>query len=335
MRVNTSARKPTSDELLEQIFDCMQELFEQKEFSRTLSSLNTLGKTLVGSDRCSFWYWDKRNHQLWTLAATGVDKIIIPENTGLVGASIMNNEVLFINDPYNDPRFNSSVDKKTGYVTKSILVVPVTNQKGDVIGAYQAINKLYGEEFAQTDVKRLCLAAAFLAKTLESHLLYNEALEDQLTGLRNRRGFFEHYEKAIKPLVAGGIDCSLIICDIDHFKKVNDTYGHNAGDAMLRHVADTFRANTRVDDGVFRWGGEEFIIILPRTDLNGCYEFSERIRKIIEESKCEFEGTTIRATMSFGINSLDRNTTISDTIKAADERLYIAKESGRNRVVRD
>ena len=112
----------------------MERLFEEKELSETLHLLTDLGKTLVNSDRASFWFWDKKNHQIWTLAALDISKITIPENTGLVGASIMNNELLVINDPYNDPRFNSDVDKSSGYVTKSILTVPVTNSEGKVIG---------------------------------------------------------------------------------------------------------------------------------------------------------------------------------------------------------
>ncbi|MGN0643139.1 MAG: diguanylate cyclase [Huintestinicola sp.] len=331
--MNTAVqKKPTSDELLEQIFKCMDILFREKELSAILKQLNDLGKILVFADRCSFWYWDKRAHKLWTLDAHGVDKITIDEGSGLVGYAISHNENLVINDPYNDSRFNSSVDKKTGYKTESILVTPVTNIDGEVIGAYQAINRLYDEKFSDDDIKRLSLAAAFLGKTLESHLLYNAALEDQLTGLRNRRGFFENYNKNIVPLLESGGIATVIICDIDHFKRVNDTYGHNAGDAVLRMVADTFRDNARVDDGVFRWGGEEFIFMLPRTTLEGGVEFAERMRKAVEANRCQFEDLTIKVTMSFGVSQINNDITIDENIKDADGKLYIAKESGRNQV---
>lgn len=326
--------KPTSDQLLERIFHYMHLLFEEKELSKILELLNDLGKTLVYSDRCSFWFWDKKAKQLWTLAAHGVNKITIAENTGLVGYSVMNNELLIINNPYEDSRFNPDVDKATGYHTESILVTPVTNINGEVIGAYQALNKLYGEKFCEDDNKRLSLAAAFLAKTLESHLLYNAALEDQLTGLRNRKGFFEHYEKSIVPLIKSSGVASLIICDIDHFKSVNDTYGHNAGDAVLKHVADIFRKNIRVDDGVFRWGGEEFIFLLPRSDIEGAAICAEGLRSEIEASECHFEDLTLKITMSFGVEQITTDTSISDIIKKADTKLYTAKETGRNKVVK-
>lgn len=326
----------TSDELLEKIFYCMERLFEENELSGALHLLTELGKTLVNSDRASFWFWDKKKHEIWTMAALDISKITIPENTGLVGASIMNNELLVINDPYNDPRFNSDVDKSSGYVTKSILTVPVTNSEGKVIGAYQAVNKLdeNGEDsaFNETDIKRIKLATAFCGRTLESYLLYNESVEDQLTGLKNRRGLYIHYEKFITPVLASK-KASIIICDIDHFKRVNDTWGHNAGDAVLKHVANTYLGLVGIDDGIFRWGGEEFIMLLPGKDLMEAADFAEHCRKTIEASVCHFEDLDIKVTMSFGVSELNAALDTAENVKDADAKLYYAKENGRNRVI--
>ena len=314
----------------------MERLFDEKELSSTLHLLTDLGKTLVNSDRASFWFWDKKHHEIWTMAALDISKITIPENTGLVGASIINNELLVINDPYNDPRFNSDVDKSSGYVTKSILTVPVTNSEGKVIGAYQAVNKLNenGNDapFTDTDVKRIKLATAFCGRTLESHLLYSESVEDQLTGLKNRRGLYTHYEKFIVPILATK-KASIIICDIDHFKRVNDTWGHNAGDAVLKYVADTYQNLAGIDDGVFRWGGEEFIMLLPGKDLMAAADFAEKCRQTIEASVCHFEDLDIKVTMSFGVSELDAALDTAENVKSADAKLYYAKENGRNRVI--
>ncbi len=334
--MDTTKKALSSDELLEKIFYYMERLFEEKELSETLHLLTDLGKTLVNSDRASFWFWDKKNHQIWTLAALDISKITIPENTGLVGASIMNNELLVINDPYNDPRFNSDVDKSSGYVTKSILTVPVTNSEGKVIGAYQAVNKLDEDgndsAFTEADIKRIKLATAFCGRTLESHLLYSEATEDQLTGLKNRRGLYTHYEKCILPILSKK-NASIIICDIDHFKRVNDTWGHNAGDAVLKHVANTYLSLVGIDDGVFRWGGEEFIMLLPGKDMMQAAEFAERCRQTIEASVCHFEDLDIKVTMSFGVSALDPQLTTAENVQSADEKLYYAKSHGRNRVI--
>ena len=334
--MENNKKQLTSDELLEKIFYCMERLFEENELSGALHLLTELGKALVNSDRASFWFWDKKKHEIWTMAALDISKITIPENTGLVGAAIMNNELLVINDPYNDPRFNSDVDKSSGYVTKSILTVPVTNSEGKVIGAYQAVNKLdengMDSAFNETDIKRIKLATAFCGRTLESYLLYNESIEDQLTGLKNRRGLYIHYEKFIAPILASK-KASIIICDIDHFKRVNDTWGHNAGDAVLKHVANTYLGLVGIDDGIFRWGGEEFIMLLPGKDLTQAADFAEHCRKTIEASVCHFEDLEIKVTMSFGVSELNADLDTAENVKDADAKLYYAKENGRNRVI--
>jgi len=326
----------SSDELLEKIFYYMSKLFEEKELSKTLFLLTDLGKTLVNSDRASFWFWDKRKHVAWTLAALGIDTITIPENTGLVGAAMMGNEILIINNPYEDPRFNPDVDKSSGYVTKSILTMPVTNSEGKVIGAYQAVNKINTDgsegEFTGEDVKRLSLATAFCGRSLESYVLHNEAIEDPLTGLRNRRGLHTYYERRISTN-KNADTTSIIMCDIDHFKRVNDTYGHNAGDEVLKHVANTLSSSIGIDDGAFRWGGEEFILLLSHRDMKDAAEFAEGLRKAIEADVINFEGTDIKITMSFGVSLIDPKLTTEENVEGVDAKLYYAKEHGRNRVI--
>lgn len=326
----------SSDELLEKIFYYMSRLFEEKELSTTLFLLTDLGKTLVNSDRASFWFWDRRKHTVWTLAALGTDTISVPENSGLVGASMMNNQIVIVNDPYSDPRFNPEVDKETGYFTKSILTMPVTNSEGKVIGAYQAINKINTDgtegKFTEEDVKRLSLATAFCGRSLESYMLYNEAMEDPLTGLRNRRGLHAHYERRIATLRIYE-KASIIMCDIDHFKHVNDTYGHNAGDEVLKYVANLLQNSIRIDDGAFRWGGEEFILLLPHKSTAEAIILAERLRTLIEESVINFEGTDIKITMSFGVSEINPELTTEENVEAVDAKLYYAKEHGRNRVI--
>ena len=224
-------KKPLkAEEMLEQIFYYMNQLVNEKDFTTTVMLLTDLGRTLVNSERASFWYWDRKKHQYWTLAALGSERIVVPENSGIVGVSIAKKETIVINNPYEDSRFNPQVDKDTGYVTKSILCMPVTNARGEVIGAYQAINKLGENEessFDEQDVRHLTMAAIFCGKTLESHMLYKESHEDPLTGLKNRRGFYAYFGDEVEPRMEK--ECvSAIMCDIDFFKKVNDTYGHNA-----------------------------------------------------------------------------------------------------------
>ncbi len=324
-----------AEELLEQIFYYMGQLVNEKDFSASMLLLTDLGRVLVNSERASFWYWDTRKKQYWTLAALDSQRIIVPEGTGIVGASIQNNETITINNPYEDPRFNPQVDKETGYVTKSILCMPVTNTAGKVIGAYQAINKLDDEgesAFDERDVRRMALAAMYCGKNLESQLLYQEAHMDQLTGLKNRRGFYEYYEDVIEPGLQEHI-FSVVMCDIDHFKNVNDTYGHNAGDVVLVHISSMLQEAMQEKGAVVRWGGEEFIMLLPDQTLKQAAGFAELLRKKVEASICTFEDLSLKVTMSFGVNELSRDKSSDENIKEVDEKLYRAKTTGRNKVV--
>lgn len=328
--------KLDAEELLEKIFYYMTRLLEVKEFSTTVDLLTDLGSTIVNADRASFWFWDKNTKQYWTLSAVGNSKITIPENTGIVGQSITGNKVVLCNAAYCEKDFNSTVDERTGYVTKSILCMPITDIENDVIGAFQVINKINenGEagEFGEKDVKRLSIVAAFCEKSLESYLLYNEAAIDQLTGLKNRYAFYDYYNKKVVP-VLNTMEVSFIMCDIDHFKNVNDTYGHNAGDIILKNVADIFKNNIDGKDEVVRWGGEEFIFILRGKKIAETLEIAEKIRREIEKTIFEVEKEKLNITMSFGVYEIDKNNSLDKNVKQVDDRLYTAKRTGRNKVV--
>lgn len=326
-----------AEELLEKIFFFMNEMVDTKDFSSTVLLLTELGRTLANSERASFWYWDKAKKEYWTLVALDSPRITVPEGSGIVGASIENNETILINSPYEDERFNPEVDKQTGYQTRSILCIPVTNSRGEVIGAYQAINKMDDKGywyFDERDQNRLTMAAVFCGKTLESQILYSESQLDQLTGLKNRRGYYEYYEKNIHPYLLHQ-SCSVIMADIDFFKRVNDTYGHNAGDVVLKCIAAILRNSVGTAGEVIRWGGEEFVILMRGCAVSQAAVFAEQIRKRVETSICYFEDIPIRVTMSFGVKALQSDLSPEENVKGVDEKLYEAKASGRNRVVSD
>ncbi len=167
--------------------------------------------------------------------------------------------------------------------------------------------------------------------------LYREMSNiDHLTRLTNRRSFIEISESELLRTKHNPV--ALIACimvDIDHFKSINDTYGHPAGDTVLVKVANTLRENAREYDEVGRYGGEEFAVLLPMTTLDKAINVAERQRTRIAETEITVDGRSIRVTASFGVACLPaagiRN--INDLLKAADEALYNAKQTGRNRVV--
>ena len=335
----------TARELLDDIFSVMQRLYDEIHLrkngmgshERVFDIFAELGRTLAGADRASFWRWDRSAHKLVTTTATGTDQIIIDENAGMVGQALTENRPILTNDPYNHPNFNPEVDKQTGYVTKSVLVLPVANCRGETIGAFQVINKLDGNGFNEAeDVKRLSIAAFICGMALESDLFLADSERDKLTELKNRFGFHSDCRTKYRNLfgLTNTTDSvSLIICDIDFFKKVNDTYGHNAGDAVLMHVAGILKSEIRAGDSAYRWGGEEFVIVLEGSGLKDARLVAERIRRAVEKSVCRHDKQEIRVTMSFGCAKFEPERSVEENIQVADRRLYRAKESGRNRVI--
>jgi len=157
---------------------------------------------------------------------------------------------------------------------------------------------------------------------------------DGLTGLWNRRHFDEQLERVLNETDRFGGSCALVICDIDFFKKVNDTYGHDAGDAVLQRVSAVLREGVRTVDVCARLGGEELALILPQTSLGGAEDLAERLRQRIEAMAVAHGGVTIRVTVSMGVATYAAGSNAKGTLfKRADERLYAAKHGGRNRVV--
>jgi two-component system cell cycle response regulator len=170
-----------------------------------------------------------------------------------------------------------------------------------------------------------------LAATRAVHDAERRAVVDSLTGLRNRREF----ERVLGAFGQGsrGTPATLIYVDLDHFKKLNDTLGHPAGDAALKHVARLLEAAVRDGDLVARIGGEEFAVWLPRTALREGIEVAERIRRSVAERALTWSGSVYPLTTSCGIASCPEH--VGDVLNlpaAADAALYRAKESGRNRV---
>jgi diguanylate cyclase (GGDEF)-like protein len=163
--------------------------------------------------------------------------------------------------------------------------------------------------------------------------LSRAARSDPLTGLMNRRAMVERFEYQLSHYQRNRIPFAVLMGDIDHFKRINDTCGHAEGDRVLISIAKSIRENLRSQDLLARWGGEEFLILLPDTDLEGGITVAEKIRLQIAQSGFRREKKGLALTISFGVACYTNEQSIDDCIKAADEALYRAKHAGRNRVV--
>ena len=168
--------------------------------------------------------------------------------------------------------------------------------------------------------------------TTESITLDTYASYDTLTGLLNRRSIDSHLDKLYKEHYHDEEAFSVIMCDIDHFKSVNDTYGHDAGDYILKEVASVISNEVRDDDVVGRFGGEEFLIVL-RKNKQTAVKLAERIRLQIEAHEFTYKNEVLHITLTLGVSSYHNGADISSLIKSADKKLYRGKENGRNQVV--
>jgi len=162
--------------------------------------------------------------------------------------------------------------------------------------------------------------------------LSKEVKTDFLTNIANKKALQEELKKQESSFKRYNTNYSVVFFDIDHFKNINDTYGHDAGDVILKSLGLLFRRYARDVDMIGRFGGEEFVAILPNTPKDGAYRFAEKLREIIEKTKFMYKKTRIKVTVSAGVASRDEVNSKEELLKKADERLYLAKKNGRNRV---
>ena len=218
--------------------------------------------------------------------------------------------------------------------SKNIPVIFIT-AKGDIedvvkgfeAGAVDFIMKPFRQEEVLARVRTHLTLSAALKKLIQ------DSETDPLTGLFNRRTFLKRIDNEAARFKRSQKPFSILFGDIDFFKKINDTFGHAAGDAVLVSISKLLDTEKREIDQISRWGGEEFLILLPETGLNGAVLLGNKIREKISAQSIMHEGKEIKVTMSFGASIYNGETPIDKTIDLADQRLYLAKESGRNKVV--
>jgi diguanylate cyclase (GGDEF)-like protein len=199
-----------------------------------------------------------------------------------------------------------------------------------------------GEAFTPAQREILLYLAGQVSSSIENIVLHErvseQAVTDELTGLSNNRGFHQLIAKEATRAKRFDHVLSLIMLDIDNFKQINDTYGHLQGDMVLREVARVLRQSSREIDEPARYGGEEMAVALPQTDLEGAYQFAERVRRRIEALDLPVPGGngSVRVTASFGVASLATagSADKDHLVAAADAALYEAKRAGKNRTVR-
>ncbi|MDQ7824083.1 MAG: sensor domain-containing diguanylate cyclase [Candidatus Eremiobacteraeota bacterium] len=344
------------DEEIERLRDKLEEFKKLVDVSlyinETLDHVTVLSrimetvKSVMNAEACSLFLIDEDNPGLLRFTVALGDKgevfktLRIKVGEGIAGTVAKTGEIIQVDDAQHDERFARKFDRMSGFVTRAILCVPIrVKEKGElrISGALEVINKRGQASCFDSDDKELLLALSSLAAvSIENARVYHHAITDRLTKLYNFGYFQDQLFKEVSRSVRYGNTFSLMIIDLDNFKKFNDTYGHPAGNEALKKIAALLWASARDSDIVSRYGGEEFAIILTETRKEEAAHLAERIRRGLEELEFdEISGSTeVRLTMSIGISSFPQDGRTAEIITSgADNALYRAKSLGRNRVI--
>ncbi len=215
--------------------------------------------------------------------------------------------------------------------------IPIIGFAGMFLISASALNGRYEREHRELVALRHDLEQRVSERTREledaNQRLAEVSRTDALTGLPNRRGFLDVVDHELKRSARSGDPCSVVMLDLDHFKEINDRHGHAAGDAVLQAAASRLRGVLRATDVVARWGGEEFIALLPATATEAALAVAEKARRALAASAFEHDGAARTITASFGVAPHEHGQPFDVTVAAADRALYRAKESGRDRVM--
>jgi diguanylate cyclase (GGDEF)-like protein len=264
-------------------------------------------------------------------------KLIIKQGEGIAGWVASKGIPILVPDVRKNRRFSSKVDRFRNLKARSLICTPIKN-KGKVIGVLEAINKKGGGLFNEEDLNMLLRLVDQAALALERITLHQKMEElvitDDLTNLFNIRYLNRGIEAEIIRSRRYSSSVSLIFMDVDYFKDINDNYGHLIGSKLLVEMGQLLLKQLRNIDIVARYGGDEFVIVLPQTILNNALIISERIRKAIEQHHfLKSEGLDIRITSSFGVAAYPESAKNKEELmRLADEAMYSVKNRTRNGV---
>jgi len=246
---------------------------------------------------------------------------------GIAGRVFQSGKPMVVDKAGEDDLF---IEPDTSFV-RSIVCIPMLVYS-DVIGVINVTNKLDDCGFTDEDVELLKAVADQAAVAINKAQLWEMAVTDSLTGLYVRRYFMVKLQEELHRAERYNKTLSIVMADLDNFKRINDSYGHTAGDRVLKAVGHFFQNNIRDVDIIARYGGEEFVILLPEADKDEAYTVSERLRYSLERLKV---GDLPELTMSLGIACFPEDgENLDRLIKQADAALYAAKQTGRNKVVK-
>jgi diguanylate cyclase (GGDEF)-like protein len=334
---HTSARLAGQLALQHELMSLSTMLLSTLDQHDVFSRISTMLKDIVDYDAMDIRLLDEDSRELVCIYSRDVnaeqmEQFRMSIDTGVSGWVVRHNQAQLVNDMLHDPRIVQVPGTEEDEQQASI-VVPL-NVLGKVTGVL-CLDRLGGRTFSEHELEPAILFANLAAIAIHNARTYEEmerqAISDGLTGIHNFRHFHESLKAEVSRAERYNQDFCLLMMDLDHFKKVNDTIGHQKGDDVLRAVAGVLRSCSRESDYLARYGGEEFTMILPQTNLDEARTLAERIRTSV--SRLDPGHPDLHVTMSIGIAAYPQSATDSDgVLGAADAALLRAKAGGRDRV---
>ncbi|HTL46604.1 MAG TPA: sensor domain-containing diguanylate cyclase [Verrucomicrobiae bacterium] len=330
-------------ENLSVLYDVSKALNFTNNFRNTLLLILDKSRNAVKAQKGSIMLLNKETNELELMVARGIDELTdkklnaaeiattkIKVGEGVAGKVAKTKKTIVLDNTKEDERFLPSVSSNVSNIICLPLVV-----NNECIGVMNITNKQNNEKFTEEDIELLSTLAGQVAITINNANLYNLAITDGLTHFFIKRYFDQVLYDELLRAKRYGRPLSVIMIDIDDFKMFNDRYGHQQGDVILAATASLFRQTIRETDTPCRYGGEEFMFLLPEADAAKTGMLAERMRKIVEEhSYPGLHGEPLKVTVSLGIASFPADAERpDDLIKKADLALYKAKTSGKNRIV--
>lgn len=256
---------------------------------------------------------------------------------GIAGWVAEKGERLIIQDVKEDKRFCMDFDLASGFETKSVACVPL-RCKGKVLGVIEVVSKMGSEDFSDENIFILSTLADYAAIAMENAQYFRKIKEltisDDVTKLYNSRYMYDYLEQELRRSQRYGMELSIIFLDLDYFKNVNDTYGHLIGSRLLKEISQVILNCLRSVDIAVRYGGDEFVMILPSTSKESALKVATRVKNSLNKTVfLKEEGLKIKQTASFGVASFptDANNKL-DLIRQADRAMYLVKNSSRDGV---
>jgi diguanylate cyclase (GGDEF)-like protein len=285
---------------------------------------------------------DHDREELHFEVVVGLDKrslsdVRIKVGEGIAGTAAVRGEPILVPDVSSDPRFSKRVDDLTGFITRSLICLPLKMQ-GSVIGVIEVVNPEDPSLFQPEFMPVLAILADYVAIAINNSRNYRKieslVITDDVTGFHNTRFLHQHLERLLDPAATIPQEVSLVFLDLDNFKQVVDAYGHLVGSQVLREVARTMAATLNGADRLVRYGGDEFVIILPGQDKKAALDKVVAVRQALAQTVfLREEGLEVKLTASFGVATYpDDAASKKELLRIADNSMYRSKEIGKNAI---